>query len=86
MCSSKKLKPAVNLDDKNVTLEAKAESVLAASYKKGIDLYTVDEMSVQIVAAVKKMYEEFPDNRIRLKAIGGGGGKGQRILPRALCL
>ncbi len=80
LCQSKKLKPAIDLDDKNITLEAKADSVLAASYDKGIDLYTVEEMSAEVVKAVERMYSEYPDNRIRLKAIGGGGGKGQRIL------
>jgi len=27
------------------------------------------------------MSEQYPQNRVRLKAIGGGGGKGQRIVP-----
>ena len=27
------------------------------------------------------MTEQYPQNRVRLKAIGGGGGKGQRIVP-----
>jgi len=30
---------------------------------------------------VLKMSEQYPQNRVRLKAIGGGGGKGQRIVP-----
>ncbi len=63
-----------------LTLEEKAERVLAASYSKGIDLYSIDELSATLTEAVAKMNVEYPENRIRLKVISGGGGKGQRIL------
>jgi len=62
-------------------LEALAEAVLTASYRKGIDLYTIDELSETLIESVLKMSEQYPQNRVRLKAIGGGGGKGQRIVP-----
>ncbi len=62
-------------------LEALAEAVLTASYRKGIDLYTIDELGEALTEAVLKMSEQYPQNRVRLKAIGGGGGKGQRIVP-----
>ena len=62
-------------------LEALAERVLAASYRKGIDLYTVEELAETLTEAVKQMSDQYPQNRVRLKAIGGGGGKGQRIVP-----
>jgi acetyl/propionyl-CoA carboxylase alpha subunit len=68
------------LADDAIGLEDKADIVLAASYIKGIDLYTVDELGKTLTEAVVRMYEEYPSNRIRLKAISGGGGKGQRIL------
>ena len=68
------------LADDAVTLEDKADIVLAASYKKGLDLYTVDELCETLTEAVASMAADYPKNRIRLKAIGGGGGKGQRIL------
>ncbi len=61
-------------------LELLAVAVLAASYDKGVDLYTVDEMIVTVEEAVAGMFSEYPENRIRLKAISGGGGKGQRIM------
>lgn len=57
-----------------------ADQVLAASYAKGIDLYTVDELCETVAEAVDRMTEQYPANRVRLKAISGGGGKGQRIL------
>jgi len=69
------------LDDDAISLEDKADLVLAAGYEAGIDLYTVEELQTQIRNAVIEMYKQYPENRIRLKAIGGGGGKGQRILP-----
>ncbi len=61
-------------------LEAMADSVLTAGYAKGIDLYSVDELSETLTEAVEKINSQYPQNRVRLKAIGGGGGKGQRIL------
>ena len=72
----------LSLEDPAATeLEAFAEQVLTASYRKGIDLYTIDELGETLTEAVKQMAEQYPQNRVRLKAIGGGGGKGQRIVP-----
>lgn len=79
----KKNKLAVSeatLTDESIALESLADIILAASYDKGIDLYTIEEMSAQVQKSVAAMYEKYPSNRIRLKAISGGGGKGQRIL------
>ena len=71
---------SARLEDKAVSLEDKADIVLAASYARGIDLYTVAELCDILTEAVKRMATDYPENRVRLKAIGGGGGKGQRIL------
>lgn len=67
--------------DQSESLEDKADVVLAAGYKKGIDLYSIEELQETIAEQVVKINQEYPENRIRLKCIGGGGGKGQRILP-----
>ena len=72
------------LADKKLSLEDLADEILYASYEKGLDLYTIEEMSVQVQAEVEAMFREYPGSRIRLKAIGGGGGKGQRILGASL--
>ncbi|HVI94111.1 MAG TPA: biotin carboxylase N-terminal domain-containing protein, partial [Anaeromyxobacter sp.] len=72
------------LADEKRPLEDLADVVLAASYAKGIDLYTIEELGAQVQREVTKMFEEYPRSRVRLKAIGGGGGKGQRILGGAL--
>ncbi len=71
---------AKTLEDKKLSLEDLADQILYASYEKGLDLYTVDELSAQVQDDVVTMFKEYPQSRIRLKAIGGGGGKGQRIL------
>ena len=68
------------LKDESITLEDKADMVLAASYAADIDLYTVDELCETLTEAVVRMSADYPQNRVRLKAISGGGGKGQRIL------
>lgn len=70
-----------DLFDSAETVLEKADLVLAAGYKKGIDLYTTEELQETIREQVIVMSRDYPENRIRLKCIGGGGGKGQRILP-----
>lgn len=72
------LPPGVFTSD--MPLEDLADHVLAASYARGVDLYTVDELCATVTEVVEGMAKRYPDNRVRLKAISGGGGKGQRIL------
>jgi acetyl/propionyl-CoA carboxylase alpha subunit len=62
------------------TDETKAEALLAASYDALIDLISIDDIAAQAQIEVHALFTKQPNNRIRLKAIGGGGGKGQRIL------
>ncbi len=71
------------LADESIDLETLADAVLAASYAAHIDLYTVDELGEQIQREVGTIVEQYPGSRVRLKAIGGGGGKGQRIVSAA---
>ncbi len=80
LCREQALTIDGDMDDAAISLEDKADWVLAASYEKGIDLYTVDELAATLTEAVDRMAAEYPRNRVRLKAISGGGGKGQRIL------
>jgi acetyl/propionyl-CoA carboxylase alpha subunit len=68
------------LENAALSLEELADQILMASYARGLDLYTIEEMGVQVQKAVARMFESFPRSRVRLKAIGGGGGKGQRLL------
>ncbi|MEJ2519306.1 MAG: biotin carboxylase N-terminal domain-containing protein [Desulfuromonadales bacterium] len=72
------------LNDQDLSLEDLADHILMASYEKGIDLFTMDELCVQVEKECIEMFKNYPRARIRLKAIGGGGGKGQRILGGSL--
>ncbi len=72
------------LADKNVSLEVLADHILMASYAKGIDLYTIEELSAQVQSEVTELFKKYPQSRFRIKAIGGGGGKGQRIIGASL--
>ena len=74
------------LDDKKLALEVLADAILFASYDKGIDLYSVEELCAQVEEECVAMFKNYPGARIRLKAIGGGGGKGQRILGASLLM
>lgn len=60
--------------------EAYAEEILQESYKKGAGLLTVSDLQERAKDEVAKILKENPGKRIRLKYIGGGGGKGQRIV------
>jgi biotin carboxylase len=72
------------LTDKKLELVDLAGHILMASYEKGLDLFSIDELGVQVEKECFDMFKNYPGARIRLKAIGGGGGKGQRILGAAL--
>jgi len=78
-----KLDPKL-LKNEKPTLEELADQILFAAYDKGLDLFSIEELCVQIEAECALMFKKYPGARIRLKAIGGGGGKGQRILGASL--
>lgn len=61
-------------------LREAADALLTASYAAGIDLFGVDDVCEQCAIEVLALFSAHPNKRVRLKAIGGGGGKGQRIL------
>ncbi|MEM7433749.1 MAG: biotin carboxylase N-terminal domain-containing protein [Myxococcota bacterium] len=72
-----------SLDDDSVEASVLADALLTASYDAGIDLYSIEELASQIEIEVGTILEGSPGSRVRLKAIGGGGGKGQRIVSKA---
>lgn len=72
------------LNDTSLALEELADHILMASYEKGIDLFSIEELCAQVEKECAEMFRQYPGSRIRLKAIGGGGGKGQRILGASL--
>jgi len=63
--------------------EEQALALLAASYDAGIDIIVAADIGLALQVEAKRMLAEKPNNRFRLKAIAGGGGKGQRILQSA---
>ena len=69
--------------DGETDLSAAAEAVLEASYRARLDLFTIDELASAIQEEAARLVRENPGRRFRLKAIGGGGGKGQRIFADA---
>jgi acetyl/propionyl-CoA carboxylase alpha subunit len=72
------------LKDSKISLEALADHILFASYAKGIDLFSIEDLCKQVQVEVTELFKKYPRSRFRLKAIGGGGGKGQRILGASL--
>ncbi|HVM96932.1 MAG TPA: biotin carboxylase N-terminal domain-containing protein, partial [Candidatus Acidoferrales bacterium] len=79
-----KLAKAKGLDVRHLAsadtdIELQADLLLSAAYQKHLDLYDIEELAEQIRLEATKLLAEHPGRRFRLKAIGGGGGKGQRI-------
>lgn len=72
------------LADRDLAPEALADNILNAAYARGIDLISVEELCTQVREEVAAMFRKHPRSRVRLKAICGGGGKGQRILGAGL--
>ena len=72
------------LNNEALPLVDLADHILNGSYAKGIDLFSQEELCAQVQVEVIDMFTRYPGSRVRLKAIGGGGGKGQRILGSAL--
>ncbi|NVN89078.1 MAG: biotin carboxylase [Desulfuromonadales bacterium] len=70
--------------DTTLPVEELADRILNAAYAKGTDLFSIEELCAQVQCEVIDMFTRYPGSRVRLKAIGGGGGKGQRILGGAL--
>ena len=71
------------LSDATLSMPVLAERVMEASYRKRVDLFSIDELATRIGAEAERLLKENPGRRFRLKAIGGGGGKGQRIFQTA---
>jgi acetyl/propionyl-CoA carboxylase alpha subunit len=59
-----------------------AEALLQAGYAQRVELVTIEQLQAQAVVLCREIWSEYPDNRIRFKHIGGGGGKGQRVVAK----
>ena len=63
-----------------VDLAENAEALLQAGYDKTVELVTIEDLQQEAARQSEEIWQSYPDSRIRFKAIGGGGGKGQRVV------
>ena len=61
-------------------VELAADALLDAGHQRGMDLVEDEDILAAIGREVTQLLTRHPDRRLRLKAVGGGGGKGQRVL------
>lgn len=65
-----------------MSLEVNAENLLELGYSKIIEFVSIADLQVEAEKECKKIWEKYSKNRIRFKYIGGGGGKGQRVVSK----
>jgi len=66
--------------DEETDAAENAEALLQAGYSKTVELVTIEELQKAAERESEKIWAQYPEKRIRYKAIGGGGGKGQRVV------
>ena len=64
----------------DVELVENAEQLLQAGYAMSTELVTIEELQKTAEQQSHTIWEQYPGKRIRYKCIGGGGGKGQRVV------
>ncbi|MDV6236944.1 biotin/lipoyl-containing protein [Leptospira ellisii] len=69
--------------DSSLSPETNAENLLELGYSKIIELVSIADLQNEAEKETKKIWEKYPKNRIRFKYIGGGGGKGQRVVSKS---
>src|SRR6185503_6965471 len=62
------------------SLEDHAEAVLHAGYAKLAELVTIEDLQAEASIRCDEIWKENAGRRLRFKYIGGGGGKGQRVI------
>ena len=67
----------------DVDLAENAEQLLQAGYAQSIEIVTIEELQKAAEKESHKIWDQYPGKRIRYKCIGGGGGKGQRVVQEA---
>jgi len=63
-----------------VDVAENAERLLQAGYAKSVELVTIEELQKVAERESVAIWKQYPGRRIRYKCIGGGGGKGQRVV------
>jgi acetyl/propionyl-CoA carboxylase alpha subunit len=62
------------------SLEENAEAVLQAGYQKLVELVTIEDLQNEAALRCDEIWKDNKGRRLRFKYIGGGGGKGQRVI------
>jgi acetyl/propionyl-CoA carboxylase alpha subunit len=62
------------------SLEEQAEAVLQAGYQKLAELVTIEDLQNEAAIRCDEIWKDNKGRRLRFKYIGGGGGKGQRVI------
>ncbi|MDE0885501.1 MAG: biotin carboxylase [Myxococcota bacterium] len=62
------------------TPEENAEDLLQLGYSSSLELVTIEELQRAGERESAEIWSQYPGKRIRFKCIGGGGGKGQRVV------
>ncbi|TGJ99156.1 biotin carboxylase [Leptospira semungkisensis] len=68
--------------DSSLSAAENAEALLYAGYEKIVELVTIAELQAQAEIECADIWKKYPSNRIRFKYVGGGGGKGQRVVSK----
>lgn len=66
-------------DDK-ISSEENAEALLQLGYARTVELVSIEELQQAGERESQEIWTQYPGKRIRFKCIGGGGGKGQRVV------
>ncbi len=69
--------------DADLEIVENAERLLQKGYARSIELVTIEELQKTAERESHTIWEQYPGKRIRYKCIGGGGGKGQRVVTTA---
>ena len=68
--------------EENDDLSNNAEALLQVGYAATTELVTIEELQQAAATEIDAIWADYPGKRIRFKCIGGGGGKGQRVISK----
>jgi acetyl/propionyl-CoA carboxylase alpha subunit len=69
--------------DAKLTPTEQAEQIITAAAHKGVELVTLAALQKETEKQIAALLAEHPGHKLRLKHVGGGGGKGQRVIASA---
>lgn len=71
---------SLNVDSSSSNPAEYAEAMLQAGYAKGVGLVSIPDLQSEAKVQCEGLFEKNKGYRLRFKYIGGGGGKGQRLV------